>query len=216
MVHRARHVLLEIGPVVRVESVACLLRGGGRVEVAAGTHLQGSGVVAGVGGRLVVQLHQTAEPGGSGQQGNKQGQPQPSGPRETGRGSANADPDGEPVLDRARCDVHSGNALGQRPLPGHGCVVPQLQQQLQLLVEEGVMVLQFVAEQRVGLDECAASGDDLRAPVGDQVQGGELLKEPHGVLRGEHRDGRAEPQRRGFPGDGGQHDFGADSAKSRR
>ena len=52
-----------------------------------------------------------------------------------------------------------------------------------------------------------AAGDDFRPPVGDQVQRGELLKEPHRVLGGQHRDGSAEPEVGGFPGDGGQHDF---------
>ena len=65
-----------------------------------------------------------------------------------------------------------------------------------------------MAEERVGLDEGAPAGDDFRAPVGDQVQRGELLEKPHRVLGGEHRDGSAEPQLRGFPGNGGQHYFG--------
>ena len=135
MLHRARHVLLKIGPVVRVESVPRLLRGGRHVEVAAGPHLQGAGVVAGVGGRLAVELHQPAEPGGSGQQGNEQGKTQPSRPRRNWREFRRRRPTPEacPGPGAARCPSRecSGSASPARSrrrcpaIPGAAAASPR-------------------------------------------------------------------------------------------
>ena len=94
------------------------------------------------------------------------------------------------------------------PLPLQGGVVPQFQQHAQLFVEEGVVIRCVVAEQRVGLDERAAPGDDLGAAAGYEIQGGELFEEPHRVLGGEHGYGSAQPQVGGLAGNRSQHYFG--------
>ena len=106
-----------------------------------------------------------------------------------------------------RRNVHTWNALGQVALPVQDGVVAEFEEHSQLLVEQAVIVRGVVAEQRVGLDERATAGNDLGAAVGDEVQGGELLEKPDGVLRGQHGHGRAEPEVGGFPGDGREDDF---------
>ena len=92
-------------------------------------------------------------------------------------------------------------------LPVQDGVVPEFEEHAQLLVEQSVIVGGLVAEQRIGLDERAAAGNDLGPAVGDEVQGGELFEEPHGVLGGQHGHRRAEPEIGGFPGDRRKHDF---------
>ena len=77
--------------------------------------------------------------------------------------------------------------------PGHVRGFADLQQQLELLGEQRVVVVEVVAEQREGLDERSAPGHDLGPAPGDQVELGELLKHPDGVVRAEHGDGAREP-----------------------
>ena len=50
-----------------------------------------------------------------------------------------------------------------------------------------MIVVEVVAEERKGLDEGAPSGHDLSAPPGDQVELGELLENPHRVVRAQDR-----------------------------
>src|SRR5699024_2949786 len=58
----------------------------------------------------------------------------------------------------------------------------------------------------------AAAGDDLRAPLGEQVDRGELLPDPYRVLRAEHGNRTGQPDPAGAFGSGCQQDLrgGAD------
>ena len=122
------------------------------------------------------------------------------------RAAADRDPDRERVLHRA--GVH-GQVVDRRPVaaaPRHALGRADLQQQLELLGEELVVVVEVVAEEREGLDERAAPGHDLRAPVAQQVQGRELLEHADGVVRAQdaHRAGQPDVLR--APGGGAQDD----------
>ncbi len=68
-------------------------------------------------------------------------------------------------------------------------LLAQRQQKVELLGEEFVVVVQVVAEERIGLDEGAAADDDLRAAVGDEVQRGEVLEDADGIVGAEHCHG---------------------------
>ena len=88
-------------------------------------------------------------------------------------------------------------------------VVPDLQQEVELLSEQGVVVLEVEAEEREGLDEGAAAGDDLGAAVGDEVEGGELLEDADRVGGREDGDGAGEADVLGARGRGGEDDGGS-------
>ena len=70
--------------------------------------------------------------------------------------------------------------------------VAELQQEIQLLAEQVVVVGQVQAEERERLGERPAPYDEVDASLRDQVEGGELLEDPHRVVRAEHRDRTAE------------------------
>ena len=66
--------------------------------------------------------------------------------------------------------------------PGDRLAGAHRQQQVELLGEQLVVVGEVVAEQRERLDERPASGHDLRAAAGQQVQRRELLEDPDRVV----------------------------------
>ena len=72
-------------------------------------------------------------------------------------------------------------------------LLPEAQQQVELLVEEFVVVGEVEAEQRECFGERAPADDELDAPTGDQVDGRELLEHAHRVGRREHRHRAAQP-----------------------
>ena len=92
-----------------------------------------------------------------------------------------------------------------RPDQVTGLPASMLQQQLDLLVVQGVVVAQLGAEQRVGLDERSPAGHQLDPTLRDQVDRGELLVDPHRVLGGQHGDRAAQPDPAGLAGRRGQH-----------
>ncbi len=63
----------------------------------------------------------------------------------------------------------------------------------ELLLEQVVVVVERVAEERERLGERAAAEDHLGAAVGDGVEGGEALVDADRVVGAEHGDGGAEP-----------------------
>src|SRR5205085_2011665 len=79
------------------------------------------------------------------------------------------------------------------PRPGDPGVLPQLQEQVELLGEQLVVVVQIEAEQRERLDERPPAGHDLDPAAGDQVDGGVLLEDPDRVLRREDGDRAGQP-----------------------
>ena len=62
----------------------------------------------------------------------------------------------------------------------------QPEQEVELLGEELVVVGKVVAEERERLDERAATGHDLGATAGEQVERRELLEDAHRIVRAEH------------------------------
>ena len=75
------------------------------------------------------------------------------------------------------------------PRPGHGLLTEQAYEQVELLFEQLLVVGEVEAEEREGVRERAAADDQLRAPVRDGVQRGEVGVQPHRVLRAENGDG---------------------------
>jgi hypothetical protein len=73
----------------------------------------------------------------------------------------------------------------------------------------GIGVVEVVAEKRVGLNEGATAGDDLGAALGEQVEGGEVLKDAHRVSGAEDGDGVGQPNPGGAGSVGGDNDGGS-------
>ena len=71
-------------------------------------------------------------------------------------------------------------------------VFADFQQQLELFLEKGIVVVELQAEERVGLDERAAAGDDFGAAVGDEIERGEFLEDADGIGGAENGDGARE------------------------
>ena len=72
-------------------------------------------------------------------------------------------------------------------------VLANLEQQIKLLRKERVVIFQAQPEERVGLHERAAAGDDLGAAMRDQVQRGEFLEDAHRVRGAQNGDGARQP-----------------------
>ena len=72
----------------------------------------------------------------------------------------------------------------------------------ELLLEEIVVVLERVAEERERLGERAASENHLGAAVGHRIEGGEALVDADGVVGAEDGDRRSELDAVGAGGDG--------------
>ena len=92
--------------------------------------------------------------------------------------------------------------------PGHALLVPQLDQQVQLLGEQRFVVVEIMAEQRKGFDEGTAARHDLRPAAGELVEGREILEDADGVVRAQHGDGAREDDALRARDGGGQHHRG--------
>ena len=125
--------------------------------------------------------------------GHHQRQPEQTRPDERLGCAADPDPDRQRVLRRPRVDALAGERRPMPARPRHVRRVPDLQEQVQLLGEQRVVVREVQAEQREGLGEGAAPDDQVDATFGDQVQRGELLKDPHRVGGAEHGHRTAQP-----------------------
>src|SRR5213079_814448 len=64
-------------------------------------------------------------------------------------------------------------------------VVTDLEQQVELLGEQFVVVLEPVSEQWERVHEGAAADHHLRAALREQIERGEVLKDPHRIRRAE-------------------------------
>ncbi len=81
-------------------------------------------------------------------------------------------------------------------------LLAELEQEVQLLGEELVIVLGIVAEERIGLDEGAATDDDLGSALGDEVEGGEVLEDADWIVGAEDGDSGGEADVPGTSGCG--------------
>ena len=134
------------------------------------------------------------------------GRPSRAGPDQRVRGAAHRDPHRQRVLHRAGVDPDVVERRAVTAGPGDPHRLADGQQQLELLGEQLVVVVQVVAEQRKGLDERSAPGHDLRPAAGQEVERGELLEHPHGVVRAEHRHRAGQADALGARGARGQRD----------
>jgi hypothetical protein len=133
-------------------------------------------------------------------------QAEASGPLDAGRGAADRDPHRKPRLYWARVDAGGVQRRTEAPRPGDPLRLPQLEQQVELLLKERVIVVEVVAEERERLDVCPASRCDLGPSVGEHVDGGEVLEHPHRIRRGQHCHRAREPDAAGGLRDRAQHD----------
>ena len=120
---------------------------------------------------------------------NRQRQAERAGARDRLRRAAGRDPDGQRLLQRARIDAL---AIERRPvaaLPRDLRLGAECKQEIELLREQFVIGVEVVAEQRKGFDERAAPGHDLGATARDEIESGELLIDPHRIVRRQNRDG---------------------------
>ena len=74
------------------------------------------------------------------------------------------------------------------PRPGDALVRTNLEEQAKLLIEQLIVVPQVETEERVGLGEGTAPGDDLGTSPRDQVKCGELVKDPDRIGGTQDRD----------------------------
>src|ERR1700733_6768853 len=140
--------------------------------------------------------------------GDHEGETQEAGAGEGRRGATDADPNGQWVLQWARIDALAGEGGAMLAGPVDVVAFADLEEEVELFGEEGVVVFEFEAEERVGLDEGAAAGDDLSTAVGDEVESGEVLEDADGVGGAEDGDGRGEADAFGARGGGGENDGG--------
>jgi hypothetical protein len=82
----------------------------------------------------------------------------------------------------------------------------KLQQQVELVGEKLGVVIEVIAEKRERLDVRPPPGDDLGAPAGDEIEGGELLEDADRVVGAEHRHRAGQLDVAGVLRHGRQHD----------
>ena len=91
------------------------------------------------------------------------------------RRAADTNPDRQRLLERPRRDRRVVQRRAEAAGPAHAFVLAQREQQPQLLVEEGVVVLEALAEERERFDEGAAADGQLGSAAADEVELGEVL-----------------------------------------
>ncbi len=104
-----------------------------------------------------------------------------------------------------RAHVLLGERRSHGARPGNGLVPEQAREQVELLLEKRFVVGEVESEQRKGVDQRAATDDELCAAVRHCIESRELGVHPHRILRAQYRDGGAEPDAFGSAGDRGQH-----------
>ena len=166
------------------------------------------GVVAGLGGGAAVEVEERGELRGlAADDGEGERQAEGAGADDRLRRAADGDPDGQAGLRRAGVDAAAVDLRGEAAAgPGQALAVVEGEEEAELLVEERVVVVEVVAEEREGLDEGAAADHDLGAAVGEGVEGGELLEDADRVVGGEDGDGAGQADAGGAGGGAGEGD----------
>src|SRR5947209_14303277 len=88
--------------------------------------------------------------------------------------AADTEPDRQLRLRRSRRDRGIRQRRAETALPRHPLGGVEREKEVELLGEKRVVIGEAVAEQWEGFDEGAAAGDQLGAPIGDEVDGGEI------------------------------------------
>ena len=139
---------------------------------------------------FAVEVDERAEAVGfAADDGDHQGKSQRAGADKGCGRSADAQPDGQRILQRARVDALAGERGAMFAGPMDMGVLADIQQQVELLGEERVVVFEVETEERERLDERAAAGDDFGAAVGDEVERGEFLEDADWIGGAEDGDG---------------------------
>ena len=199
----------EGGGVAGEEVVRGLLVGFGDVAEGVDADLEFLGGVSCAAAGLAVQVDEGAEAMGfAANDGDHEREAEGSGAGEGLRCSADAEPDGEWILERPGEDALAGEGRAMLAGPVDECVLAEVEEEVEFLGEEVVVVLEIEAEEREGLDEGAAADDDFCAATGDEVEGGELLEDADGIGGAEDGDGAGETDLRGAGGRGGEDDGG--------
>lgn len=184
-----------------------LLVGGGDVTESVYAHFELLRRMPGGGSGFPIEIDERAEASGlTADDGDHQRQAECAGADERLGGAADADPNGQRVLQRTRIDALAGERGAVAAGPRDVFVGADLQEEIELLGEERVIVFQLQAEERERLDEGAAADDHLGAALREQIEGGELLKHAHGIGGAEHGDGAGEADAGSFRGGGGEND----------
>ena len=197
----------ECGGVGGPEEVGGLLAGVGEEADDVDGDVEGLGRVAGATAGFAVEVDEGAEAvrlAADDADGERQAEVAGAG-EGLGR-SSDAEADGQLRLQRPRPDALAGERGTVFALPLDVDLIAELEQEVELLHEELVVVLGVVAEERIGLDEGAAADDDLGAPLGDEVEGGEVLEDANGIVGAEHRYRGGKADLPGARGGGGQQD----------
>ena len=184
---------------------------GGFRDVAVGVDAdRGNGIEPGLARRVVVEFGEGREPlGQAPDDGDRHRQAQRAGAERRFRCAAHGDPDRQRILHGAGIDAHP--AVQRRTMPARpreAFVLTERDQQLQLLLEQLVVVVEVVAEQRERLREGAAARHDLGASARQEVERREVLEHPDRVIGADHAHRAGEPDAFGALRCGGQHHRG--------
>src|SRR5260370_41811612 len=109
-------------------------------------------------------------------------------------------------LREGRTEVLVGERRAELARPGDGLVSQQAREQVELLLEQVLVVVEVVPEERERLNQRAAAGDQLGPAIRHRVEGRKLGVHPNGVLGAQDGDGSAEPYAFGSAGNRGQDD----------
>ena len=132
------------------------------------------------------------------------------------RAAADADPGPQAALGR-REDALAGEGLARGAPPRHRAALEQGREQVELLLEQGLVAVEVVAEEREGLGERPPPKHHFGAAARHGIEGREALEDADGVVRTQHRDGRAEAgMRRVRPAAAASTISGDETAKSAR
>src|SRR6267143_1936316 len=104
------------------------------------------------------------------------------------RRAADTDPNGQRILQRARVDCLAGKCGAVFSGPVHFGAFSDFQEKLEFFGKERIVIFKTQAEERVGLNERTATGDNFRPAPRDQVESRELLKNTNGVGGAENRN----------------------------
>jgi hypothetical protein len=96
------------------------------------------------------------------------------------------------VLERSRPDALPSERSTVIALPLYTRLLAQLQEKVKLLDEEIVVVVEVIAEERIGLDKRAATDDDLGSALRDKIECGEVLEDANWIVGAEHGHCRGE------------------------
>ena len=144
--------------------------GGGVCEKADGVEADGEllGGMSGATTGFAVEINEGAETDGlAADDGDHERKSEHAGADEGFGSTAYTDPYGEGILERARVDGLAGEGGPVIAGPVDFCAGADFEEEIEFFGEEFVVIFEAQAEQRVGLDEGAATGDDFGAAAGD-------------------------------------------------